>query len=367
MAATANKKRHHWYFYAGITAAIIVGVLLLLSGAFVGWLTATEYKPAPVEQAARGQIEDGFLRAEENYKGQPLKILTWNTGYCGLGEESDFVLDGGKTSNPESKEVVEKNLNGISDFLGEVDADITMLQEVDVDSARSYHQNQWQIYGNTDLDRQDAAFAPNYVCNFVPFPPADPISSVNSGVATYSRFRMEECTRESLPVPFSWPMRTANLKRCLLVSRIPIEGTGHELVMVNLHLEAYDDGDGKTAQTQQLLTLLAEEYEKGNYVIAGGDFNQVFPGAKHEVKETSAWVPGLLPEIPAPWQVLYDDTTPTCRLLNQPHNPADPLTQYYVIDGFIVSPNVEAVKVQTLQKDFVYSDHNPVLLEVELH
>ena len=41
-------------------------------------------------------------------------------------------------------------------------------------------------------------------------------------------------------------------------------------------------------------------------------------------------------------------------------------TQFYVIDGFIVSPNVsvQSVAVQNLQ--FHASDHNPVLLEAEL-
>ena len=48
-----------------------------------------------------------------------------------------------------------------------------------------------------------------------------------------------------LPCPFSWPTRIANLKRCLLVERIPIADSDKELVLVNLHLEAYDDGEGK--------------------------------------------------------------------------------------------------------------------------
>ena len=38
------------------------------------------------------------------------------------------------------------------------------------------------------------------------------------------------------------------------------------LVAVNLHLEAYDDGEGKAAQTAMLFDILEEEYAKGNYV-----------------------------------------------------------------------------------------------------
>ncbi|MBQ6946894.1 MAG: hypothetical protein IJN42_02510, partial [Clostridia bacterium] len=47
-------------------------------------------------------------------------------------------------------------------------------------------------------------------------------------------------------------------------------------VIVNLHLEAYDDGTAKVEQTKVLANFVREEYSKGNYVIAGGDFNSTF-------------------------------------------------------------------------------------------
>ena len=59
---------------------------------------------------------------------------------------------------------------------------------------------------------------------------------------------------------------------------------------------------------------------------------------------------------------------PTCRLLNQPYDPSDTAhTQYYVIDGFILSPNVEVKSVSTIDCGFENSDHNPVELVVELN
>ena len=58
---------------------------------------------------------------------------------------------------------------------------------------------------------------------------------------------------------------------------------------------------------------------------------------------------------------------PSCRLLNQPYNPADAEnTQYYVIDGFILSPNIELLQVEGVNLDFADSDHNPVLISVKL-
>ena len=41
----------------------------------------------------------------------------------------------------------------------------------------------------------------------------------------------------ALPESFTWPVKTCNLKRCMLETRIPLEGSDKELVMINFHLE----------------------------------------------------------------------------------------------------------------------------------
>ena len=155
-----------------------------------------------------------------------------------------------------------------------------------------------------------------------------------------------------------------------MVNRYALEGTGKELVCVDLHLEAYDNGEGKLLQTQMLMELLQKEYEKGNYVIAGGDFNQSFPGTmeQYPIKDGETWEPGQLSEseLSDGWQYAFDASTPTCRLLNQPYDPDSEKTQYYVIDGFILSPNVTLQSVETLDLQFANSDQNPVQLQVEL-
>ena len=141
---------------------------------------------------------------------------------------------------------------------------------------------------------------------------------------------------------------------------------------MNLHLEAYDDGEGKLAQTRQLNEFIQAEYEKGNYVIAGGDFNQIFPGSLEVYPNThpELWEPGVLTEdmLPVGWSYAYDLRVPSCRLLNRPYDPEDTEnTQHYVIDGFILSPNVTLESVETLDEGFIASDHNPVLLLSLIH
>ena len=61
-----------------------------------------------------------------------------------------------------------------------------------------------------------------------------------------------------------------------------------------------------------------------------------------------------------------DNSTPTCRSLDRPYDPDDKSFQYYMIDGFIVSDNVNVEKIQTLDCGFKNSDHNPVFMTFSL-
>ncbi len=362
-----KKKRIIWPILR-IMGKLILGLVLaaaVLAAGLVGYLTVTEYTPAYAELAQRGANSSKVKVTESS-----LRIVTFNTGYGALGEDADFFMDGGVGVNPDSQDTVEGNMIGIERILNRVDADLILLQEVDTDSNRSFHLNQWLQYEYDLMDNEyESRFALNYSCNYVPYPLEERIGEVNSGIATYSRFGISSATRYSLPCPFRWPVRAANLKRCMLVIRIPLEEREQELVVVNFHLEAYDDGEGKEAQFRQLMEFIEAEYAKGNFVIAGGDFNQSFPDAAdtYPVKDETLWTPGLLQELPEGWQYAYDDSTPSCRLLNRPYDPDSKDTQYYVIDGFIVSPNITVDAVETLDEDFLYSDHNPVVLDITLN
>ena len=342
----------------------LLGILLLAVALLLGWLTATEFNPAPVE--AVDVVRAGDVDTLKG--GDTLTVLSWNIGYGGLGKDSDFFMDGGKDARSADEATVKAYLAGISATIREAEADLVLLQEVDSDSSRTYGIDERRFLS---VGMSCEAYAMNYACPFVPVP-MPPIGKVHSGLYTMTDdLTIDRAERVSLPCPFSWPLRVANLKRCLLVSYLPVEGSDRQLVLVNLHLEAYDDGEGKIAQTNQLRDFIESEYAKGNYVIAGGDFNQVFPGSLEKYPNTHPenWEPGVLDEklLPEGWTLAFDLTTPSCRLLNQPYDPGDAAgTQYYVIDGLILSPNVELKSVETLDAGFAYSDHNPVKIQVVL-
>lgn len=118
------------------------------------------------------------------------------------------------------------------------------------------------------------------------------------------------------------------------------------------------------------MDFLTDEYEKGNYVIAGGDFNQTFPGAldAFPIQDAELWTPGVLENgmLPEGWQFACDLSTPSCRLLNHPYDPDPDGNQFYVIDGFVLSPNVALDSVETLDCQFAFTDHNPVFIQVTL-
>ncbi len=347
-----------------IIPAVIIGGFAFVVVAFFLFLTIIEYRPSPVEEITVSNEKGRKLE-----KNIPCSILTWNIGYAGLGKNEDFFMDGGKMVQPESKSVVMKYFDGIKQTIDSNPTDILFIQEIDVKSKRTRNINQYEEL--KAFTEKNSAFALNYKCAFVPFP-LPPMGHIESGIAIFTKYEVSSAERRALPVPFKWPVRVANIKRCILAERIPVYENGHktgkELVLADFHLEAFDNGEGKIAQTKALMDFLNAEYAKGNYIIAGGDFNQKFPGSTaFPAVWPDGWLPGQLDAsmLDEGWEFAFDDSKPTCRSVEFPYvgEKADNRDwQYHVIDGFIVSPNVHKKQVRVIDEDFKNSDHNPVYM-----
>ncbi len=347
---------------------IVLGIPLVAFVFLLFFLTVTEYRPDEVETLEIDGEASFDLALDDT-----LNLMTFNIGYASLGEDEDFVMDGGKRGRPESKDVVLEYLQGIENLLDTHESDVYFLQEVDEPSRRSYDINQVEsMHETVGKTTYQSTFAYNFKASLVPFPVSfsDYIGQVASGMQTLSRYEMDTSKRMQFPGEFSWPLRTANLKRAMVVTRLPIVDSDKTLVLINLHMSAYDDGSMREQEMALFKDVLHEEREKGNYVIAGGDFNQTFPEAQgvypvidDEYFTAPQMESGVLGE---GFEFAVDTTHPTSRLLNTPYDIDSDLTQYYIIDGFVVSDNVKVLHVETIDQAFKYSDHNPVILEAEL-
>ena len=344
--------------------AVFVIILIVLSAVGLLVLTIAEYKPRDTEVVIAAGVAN-----ERLHIGDTVRVVTWNLGYGALGDNADFFMDGGTMVETADTARVQQNLSDITGFLSAEAPQLAFLQETDLNSDRSHHINEQKVLSDA-FPGYESLFAYNFNAFYVPYP-IPPIGHVESGLVTFSTYPVNTASRIQLPCPFSWPIRMANLKRCLLVSRIPVADTDKELVAVNLHLEAYDDGSGKAAQSAMLAAFLKTELDKGNYVIVGGDFNQIFSNVDQslwQIRE-GMWAPGVIDvnDFDQRLSLLMDGRVPTCRSLDQVYAGADKEHfQYYLIDGFMVSNNLRLEALETVSLDFAASDHNPVRLSVTL-
>ena len=155
----------------------IVLVLVLLLGLALGVFTAAEYRPAETEALIPAHETDAVLET-----GSPLSIVSWNCGYGALGDNADFFMDGGTSVYTADRQRVEANLADIRDRLKSLKPDFLLLQELDINSSRSYGLDERTILmdaipGGTD------SFAYNFNTLFVPYP-LPPMGHVESGLYT---------------------------------------------------------------------------------------------------------------------------------------------------------------------------------------
>ena len=116
--------------------------------------------------------------------------------------------------------------------------------------------------------------------------------------------------------------------------------------------------------------IIFEEWEKGNYVIAGGDFNHDIADSVNNFpseQKTPSWVYQLRDaDLAEGFRFVKAENakeTPTCRGADIPYEKG--VTYTVIVDGFLVSDNVRA-EAKNIEKDFLYSDHNPVVMEFVL-
>ncbi len=338
----------------------LTGIVVLGFAGLVGYATVSDYKPEPTTQV----YENNSAKAVPS--DQIFNLMIWNIGYAGLSKDMDFFYDGGKQVRPEES-VVRANMTAIEKVVSQQsDMDFILLQEVDKKSKRSYSINEYSTIASL-FPKFYSSFGKNYDVFFVPVPMNDPLGYVKSGLQTLSRFEPFSVVRHSFPGNYAWPQGLFMLDRCFMVARYHLKNSKHQLLVINTHNSAYDDGTLRTNQMAYLKNFLVSEYNKGNYVVVGGDWNQCppsfvpqFENNKMDNKERMDIETDYLPN----WQWAYDATVPSNRRLLSSYDEKTTLTT--VIDFFLISPNIEVQKVEGTHLRFEHADHQPVKLSINL-
>lgn len=338
---------------------LLVLLLLLVFAGIIVYAIISDYKPDEKVSISVAQSPVPLNDSAE------ITLLTWNIGYCGLDKEMDFFYDGGtKVRTP--KEMCLKNLSAVMSFLrGNDSVDYILLQEVDRNSKRSYKVDEFSTI-KEHLKGHQGYFATNYDVFFVPVPPASPMGKVYSGISVFSKYEPSSSVRYAFPGQYGFPTQLFMLDRCFLVNRYPLKN-GKELIIIDTHNEAFDPGDIRKAQMEYLKKFIINEYNTGNYVIAGGDWNQCPPEFKPEFSGNLINTNQMVittDYLPPDWKWVYDNTTPSNRSVIASYDPATTTTT--VIDFFLLSPNVEAESVKCINLNFENSDHNPVIIRAKL-
>lgn len=113
--------------------------------------------------------------------------------------------------------------------------------------------------------------------------------------------------------------------------------------------------------------LVKGEYQKGNVIVAGGDWNQNPPGLTNDkFSNTDGYENFLLKAIeidllPEKWKWCFDNNVASNRSLRTAFN--EKTTGTTVLDFFLLSPNTRIISVKTYDLAFQNSDHNPVRIE----
>ncbi len=359
-----NSQRFVWWKLV----LIIFIVILIIVGGYVAYVFLTYSR---IEDNVDLSVEGSAQ--EKAQTGKEYTAVSFNIGFGAYTPDFTFFMDGGKESRARSKESVLKCVNGSAQTALSYDPDIVLFQEVDTGSTRSWHVDQKEILCSAFDEKGDwdSVFACNYHSAYLMYPFNKPHGKSNSGLLTLSNMDVTSSLRRRLPISTGFK-KLLDLDRCYNYSRIPVEN-GKELVVFNLHLSAYGtDASQGNAQLEMLFEDMQREYEKGSYVLCAGDFNHDFtgdsiayfnPGTEKSFSWCQPFPDDLIPEGFVKCTEYAEGMVPSTRNTDIPYSEESFVV---ILDGFIVSDNIETSYVQNMDEAFAYTDHNPVVLKFML-
>ncbi len=333
----------------------LVVVTTLVSIIIFALLVSNEWQPRANERNIYNRAGGGSQHAQ---LPDTLKLVSWNIGYGGLGADMDFFYDGGVQTRCSEEQTI-NNLDAIIAQLQSLDdVDFVLLQEVDINSKRSYHMNQFEMIFAA-LNYPYYAVALNYSSTYVPIPLRDPMGGVKSGLVVLSRHPISESIRRQYPSNVGLPNRLFDLKRAML--SVAIKSSENDILWINnTHNSAFDDGAMRREEIQFIDSVIFENPRS----ITAGDWNSTPPGVlpSKEALENQFFAPIPLSQkdLSAANEILFDETTSTVRYLDFPYVADKSVTT--IVDFAVSGDKCAIIESKTLELGYLNSDHNPIII-----
>ncbi len=353
-----------------LIAAALIAVALI----YAVYLLVTYYRIEDKQILTVSNNSDLTLK-----NGQEYRAVTYNVGFGSYSPSYSFFMDSSTWKNGDvttglygrgiNRDDVIADTEGSAGVLRDIDADFILLQEVDTPSTRSFGIDMKDYYMKS-FPEMASSFAVNFHSSWLNLPLTDPHGFANAGLLTLSYYAFASAERISYPIADNLT-KIADLDRCFSVNRFDTEN-GKELVIINSHMSAYDEGGVvRKAQLETLLNYVGEEYSKGNYVIVGGDYNHAlgeeYVGYFRTEMAKPDWVSILHDtDLPGYMRIVKPDEKNlhgTCRSADIPYTKG--INYETVVDGWLVSDNIKASSL-VWDTGYAYSDHQPVVLTFTL-
>jgi len=247
---------------------VLLAVVAVLAGAV--WMATFHPKAFQKETVVCGRA------APVLKPGQPVRILCWNVQYM-AGKNYVFyydLLDGSGPDERPSPEDIALTLKETARVIRDENPDIVMLQEVDDGAKRTDYEDQLAcLLALLPEDYSCHASAFYWKAAFVPH--GRIMGAVGMKLSVISKYKIAEAARRQLAlIPKDPVTKQFNLKRAVLETRLPIEGTGRAFAVMTTHLDAFAQGtDTMERQVGQVKGILDGLSKEGNPWVIGGDFN----------------------------------------------------------------------------------------------
>lgn len=237
----------------------ILAVLILLFTIFFVWASS----PTLDEKEYSKLITNTYPSEKSN--DSIYSIVTYNVGYLS-GMTNNRAIE-------KPKELFDKNLEKVLSETKKNNPDIIAFQEIDYNASRSYEVNQEDEIAK--LGYNYIAKGINWDERYLPFPywpPSMHFGKMVSGQSILSKYPLKDYERIVLDRVADAPFyRDAlYLERLAQVSKVVLDGK--EVVLINVHLEAFDKPT-RAKQFRFVVDKLFNKYKDEYPTILLGDFN----------------------------------------------------------------------------------------------